>query len=115
MLFLAGSEREAIQWHADGMHGRSKCRVLPHSAPVHSPQEIALAKRNGAALLFVSPLYATRSHAGTRPLGMMRFNQLAQLAHPARVIALGGMTRNRARPLNKHLVYGWAAIDAFAK
>jgi thiamine-phosphate pyrophosphorylase len=114
-LLLAGPERLARRWHADGFHGRTAGRVGLHSAPVHNRREIAEAKRLGAALVFLSPLYATRSHPFARPLGLVRFNQLAKLAHPAKVIALGGMTRNRARSLDAQMVHGWAAIDAFRK
>jgi thiamine-phosphate pyrophosphorylase len=115
VLILAGSERQAIRWHADGFHGRTRGNILPHSAPVHSAAEIAQAKRAGAGLLFLSPLYKTRSHAGARPLGLLHFRQLAELGRPAKVIALGGMTRNRSRLLDTRQVHGWAAIDTFRK
>jgi thiamine-phosphate pyrophosphorylase len=113
MLLLAGPERQAQRWHADGFHGRTAGQMHWHSAPVHSITEISEAKRLGAHILFLSPLYATRSHPDARPLGLARFAALARLAHPATVITLGGMTRNRARSLDKRLVHGWAAIDAF--
>lgn len=66
--------------------------------------------RSGADALFVSPVFATRSHPGTRPLGRVRFGLMTQgLKIP--LIALGGMTARRAAALNVH---GWAAIDAWA-
>jgi thiamine-phosphate pyrophosphorylase len=108
LLLLAGD----AHWSADGTHGRGKGKGLI-SMPVHNAQEIGQAKRCGADLMFLSPLFATRSHPGARPLGAARFAHLANLARPAKVIALGGMTRNRARSLDAHLVHGWAAIDAF--
>jgi thiamine-phosphate pyrophosphorylase len=80
---------------------------------VHGVRELGEAKRLRIGLLFVSPVYPTRSHPGARPLGPMQFRQLALLAKPAKVIALGGMTRNRAHALNARICYGWAAIDAF--
>lgn len=91
-------------------HGRHKGA---NSAPVHNVFELKEAKRLGIGLLFVSPVYATRSHPHARPLGVKQFSQLAALARPAKVIALGGMTRNRARALNTRVAHGWAAIDAF--
>jgi thiamine-phosphate pyrophosphorylase len=91
-------------------HGRHKGAI---SAPVHGVRELGEAKRLRIGLLFVSPVYPTRSHPGARPLGPMQFRQLALLAKPAKVIALGGMTRNRARALNARICHGWAAIDAF--
>jgi thiamine-phosphate pyrophosphorylase len=93
-------------------HGRHTGAV---SAPVHNLRELAEAKRLGIPLLFISPVYATGTHPGARPLGLSRFKQLATRAKPAKVVALGGMTRNRARSLDKRLVHGWAGIDAFRK
>lgn len=85
------------------------------SAPVHNGKELKEAKRLRIGLVFISPLYATNSHPNAKALGLLRFKQLAALAKPAKVIALGGMKRNRARSLDKGLVHGWAAIDAFRK
>lgn len=114
-LLLAGDARLARKWGADGVHGReARLHMGLQSAPVHNVREIAEARRNGAILLFLSPLYATRSHPGKRPLGPSRFVQLARLCHPALVIALGGMTRARAAKWPCELVHGWAAIDAFS-
>jgi thiamine-phosphate pyrophosphorylase len=93
-------------------HGRFPGAI---SAPVHNIRELAEAKRLEIPLLFVSPVYPTRSHPGGRPLGLLRLMQLAACAKPAKVIALGGMTRNRAHALDKQAIYGWAGIDAFGK
>jgi thiamine-phosphate pyrophosphorylase len=64
-------------------------------------------------LLFVSPVFATRSHRGAKPLGRVRFGLLIRGAKRP-VIALGGMDSHRARTLKQMGIYGWAAIDAFA-
>jgi thiamine-phosphate pyrophosphorylase len=63
--------------------------------------------------MLLSPLYATRSHPGERPLGLTRFRRLAALSGDTKIIALGGMTRKKAAMLSKSLAHGWAAIDAF--
>ncbi len=110
MLLVAGT----VIRGGDGVHGRTrKGHAGLRSMAVHDLKEISDAKRMGAALLFLSPLHATRSHPGARPLGMMRFAMLAKRARPAKVIALGGMTRSRAQMIKSHVAYGWAAIDAF--
>lgn len=114
-LLLAGTQQEAMHWQADGFHGRMAGKVGLHSAPVHDIREMQHTRRSGAQLLFLSPLYSTRSHPGKRAIGLHRFNQLAKLAKPTKIIALGGMTRNRARSLNAKTIHGWAAIDAFMK
>ena len=117
LLFLAGPERLALRWHADGFHGREgkgRSRLL-HSAPVHDRAALRKAKRSGANLLFISPLFPTRSHPDAKTLGRLAYNELARQAVPATVIALGGMTRTEARALNPATTHGWAAIDAFRK
>lgn len=112
LLLLAGSPRQARTWGAAGSHGRQPAASgLLRSAPVHSLRELRAAERAGAKLLFISPVFKTRSHPGARPLGRIRFQLLA--GHARRpVIALGGMSARRARTLRG--IYGWAAIDAWS-
>ena len=109
MLLLAGSAEQAEEWGADGSHGRGPATGF-RSAPVHDLAEIRAAERDGAHLLFLSPVFATSSHPGARPLGPARFNHLARRTDRP-VIALGGMNALRARRLRE--AYGWAGIDAF--
>ncbi len=93
---------------ADGVHGRRGAGLV--SASVHNLRELRAAERAGVDLVFLSPVFATRSHPGGRPLGPGRF---ALIAHQAKVpvIALGGMDAEKARSLGG--AYGWAAIDAW--
>lgn len=115
MLFLAGSERDATRWRCDGFHGRTgrkPCRLL-RSAPVHNLPEIRAAERTGAQMLFLSPLFPTRSHPGSATLGRMRFSRLARQTHLP-LIALGGVTVANARHLGALGAFGWAAIDGLA-
>ena len=95
---------------ASGRHGR-RARAL--TAPVHSKREAVAAVRAGAKLLFVSPVYATRSHSGVQALGRARFGLLIR-GLPVPVIALGGMDERRWRALRRLGVYGWAGIDGWA-
>lgn len=117
MLVLAGPENTALTWKADGFHSRSETSrsTLPRSAPVHNRDELREAQRSRADLIFISPLFTTASHPGGRALGRLAFNAMAKQSGPALVIALGGMNRGRAQALNRKLVHGWAAIDAFRK
>ena len=110
LLLLAGPAEQALAWGADGSHGRGPGHDL-RSAPVHDLAEIRAAERDGADFLFLSPVFATRSHPGARPLGPARFNLLARRTKLP-VIALGGMNAIRARRLRE--AYGWAGIDAWA-
>jgi thiamine-phosphate pyrophosphorylase len=116
LLLLAGNEKMAMRWSADGFHQRSARKLkLIQSCPVHDRNELAQAKRHRADMILVSPLFTTNSHVGQRPLGRLAFNRLAAAAGGMKVIALGGVTHQQARSLNPRLTHGWAAIDAFRK
>lgn len=109
VLLLAGPAAEARAWGADGSHGRGPGAGF-RTAPAHHHAEIRAAERAGAGLVFLSPVFATRSHPGARPLGPRGFARLAR-ATRLPVVALGGMNATRARRLRR--AYGWAAIDAW--
>lgn len=117
ILFLGGPPALARRWRADGLHGhikrRSNMTGLLHSAPVHDAGEIQQANRVGADIYFLSPVFATRSHSGQRPLNPLQTRRLAALCNGA-VIYLGGMNRHRYRARKNHLIHGWAAIDALS-
>jgi thiamine-phosphate pyrophosphorylase len=109
MVVLAGSAAEARRWGAVGAYGSpvalARGPALPRLVSVHGLREIGQARRGTAILL--SPIFATVSHPGARPLGVQRFRALAGWAQ-APVIALGGMNFRRARRLKWAT---WAAID----
>jgi thiamine-phosphate pyrophosphorylase len=94
---------------ADGAHNRPGTGLRTASA--HNLREIRAAEGAGAHLIFLSPVYPTRSHAAAATLGPRRF---ALLAHQTKlpVIALGGMNAENARTLGG--AYGWAGIDAWS-
>lgn len=60
--------------------------------------------------MLVSPLFATRSHPGAKPLGSARFAALARLS-PVPVIALGGVKPRHAGLIRRLGAAGFAAID----
>lgn len=113
VLILAGSPQLARHWGADGAHDRSlrQSRGL-RTAAVHSTRELVAARRAGADLLFISPVFSTRSHPGERTLGRVRLGLIAG-AMRGRTVALGGLNGTRAKSLVALRIYGWAAIDAF--
>lgn len=111
MLLVARPWRSGL---GNGEHGnRATVRPPLRTAPAHSHREAIAAIRAGADALFVSPVFATRSHPGAKPLGRVRFGLLTRgLGVP--VIALGGMDARRARSLGLLGIHGWAGIDAWA-
>jgi thiamine-phosphate pyrophosphorylase len=113
LLLLAGQPALAQAWGADGWHGWEAGQGL-RSASVHNLRELRRAEAAGAALLFISPVYPTRSHRGAQPLGPRRFAALTARARRP-VIALGGVTQASAPKLLRLGAYGWAGIDAWLR
>jgi thiamine-phosphate pyrophosphorylase len=96
-----------------GVHrGRGSSHGGLKTASAHGRREAIAAQRAGADAVFVSPVFATRSHPGGRILGPVRFGLMVRGLHVP-VIALGGLTAKRARHLRPLGASGWAAIDAW--
>ncbi len=110
LVLLAGDPDLAWRWGADGYHGRAVCKAGLHSAPVHNHRELVQAEQAGADVLLISPLFATRSHPGARPLGAYRFAALVRQARVP-VIALGGVKPRQAQLVRRLGASGYAAID----
>lgn len=95
-------------------HPESNPDRLPFSRPVHSLAEAELARTEGASLVFVSPIHATRSHPDAKPLSRDMAKKIVRAAGcPA--IALGGMDARNFLRAEKDGFYGWAAIDAWIR
>lgn len=114
-VILADSPITAQRWGAHGIYGSPRAlgprrAGLICLATVHSQREIRLANRFGADGVLLSPVFVTRSHPGAVGLGVVKFRVLAGLAQMP-VIALGGMTAERARVLRWQR---WAAIDGLS-
>lgn len=113
VLLLAERPAVARAWRADGAHHRSLLQSQGiRTVAAHNVRERILAQRCRADLILVSPVYATRSHPGARPLGRLGF---ARVTGPmrSRAVALGGMNRREFRAMQALAPYGWAGIDAF--
>jgi thiamine-phosphate diphosphorylase len=77
---------------------------------VHSLDEARTARDWGADYLLVGPVYHTTTHPTASPLGLEALGAIVQLGLP--VIAIGGVTPQRARELAGAGAYGVAAIRA---
>jgi thiamine-phosphate pyrophosphorylase len=96
----------------DGIHGPGNSGGGLRTWPAHDRREALTGRRAGARVLFVSPVFPTRSHPGVPAAGPRRAAHLGRRPG-TRVIALGGMTAARWRRI-RHLGFdGWAAIDAW--
>jgi thiamine-phosphate pyrophosphorylase len=95
----AGETRTAFpQWH--GWIGVS----------VHSAAEADAGAASGADFLMVGNVYQTASHPGRPAAGIGLIEQAARTGLP--VIAIGGITPERAREAHQAGAYGVAAISA---
>jgi thiamine-phosphate pyrophosphorylase len=113
-LLLADHPIVARQWGADGAHDGSAHQSQGiRTVAAHNGRQAARARQIGADLLFVSPVFATRSHPGLRGIGPLGLARIAANQR-RRTIALGGMTAKRRKSLSALNIYGWAAIDAFS-
>lgn len=104
---------------ADGIHMTStnlmacETRPLPSefiiSAACHDRHQVLHANQVGVDLLTISPVLPTATHTIAKPLGWVRFKELAALtAMP--VYALGGTTPNMLDEAREAGAYGIAAI-----
>jgi thiamine-phosphate pyrophosphorylase len=114
LLILSSDQATARAWGADGIYGNpaalEKHEGLLRLATAHDAHEMDLANRAGADAVFLSPVFPTRSHPDGPCLGKDEFLLLASRAQ-CPVIALGGMTAERAAELG---CGRWAAIDGLS-
>ncbi len=118
VLLVAGDWRLAAAVGAAGIHLPEAMarggRVAPAvgwarrsrrmvTAAAHSPLALSAARRLGADVALLSPVFPTGSHPGAPVIGAVRFRLWARASGLA-VVALGGVTAVTARA-----VAGWAA------
>jgi thiamine-phosphate diphosphorylase len=77
---------------------------------VHDLEEAESARDAGADYLLAGPVYATASHPDRSPLGLTRLEEIIALG--VTVIAIGGITVDRAREVKAAGAWGVAAIRA---
>lgn len=114
VLGIAGDAELAQSVGAGLVHNpRESSQGLPFSRSAHSHGEATRACDEGAALIFLSPIFPTNSHPGKDrlPLGIAR--EIVESCEIP-VIALGGMNRSRFAQIERHGFYGWAGIDAWS-
>jgi thiamine-phosphate pyrophosphorylase len=104
VLVVAGDARLAAALHA-GVHLRSgrwpgaqrrDFRLVTSSA--HELPDLRRARRAGATLAFLSPVFPTLSHPNARVLGPLRWSRMAR-SSPLTVAALGGVDGGNVRRL----------------
>ena len=125
-FLVAGDVRLAIASGADGVHlpeAMARASRLPlalaraHGLAVtlaaHSPRAATFAAREARGLVdavLISPVFATASHPGARPLGALGFLRVRAAAPDIAAVALGGMTAATCRRLGPAEPDGIAGI-----
>jgi len=115
-LVVSGDTRLAARIGA-GVHlrgGRWPDCLRRHglvTSSAHDVAEIRRARRAGAGVIFISPVFASASHPAARGLGPVRWARLARLAGGA-AYALGGITGANIRRLPA--AFGVGAITALS-
>lgn len=116
-LVVAGEGQGAPAWAGRHLRGGVGPRRGPHrrrrlvTSSAHDRAELVRARRAGASLAFLSPVFATASHPGARPLGPIRWGAMARAARLP-VFALGGVTGETVARLPRGAP-GAGAIGAF--
>ncbi len=109
---LAAALRAGVHLRAGRWPGPIRIRGLVTSS-AHHFADLRRAARAGAAVAFLSPVFATASHPDARSLGPVRWSGPARAAGIA-VAALGGIDGVSVRRLPRHLCRGVGAIGALA-
>ena len=121
---LVGADVElAARIGADGVHlperAVARARRLKARRPdwlvtaaAHSPAAARRARAAGADAAVVSAVFPSKSPSAGRPIGAIRFAQIARMAGLP-VYALGGVNDRTAGRLKDTSVAGLAAVDGF--
>tara|TARA_B100001564_G_C20581102_1_gene643173 strand:- start:408 stop:974 length:567 start_codon:yes stop_codon:yes gene_type:complete len=124
-FLIAGDEALALQLSAHGIHAhqhmqnnhtiaqlRDKHPQWIITASCHHDSDINAINKLPVDAILLSPLFSTKSHPKTPPLGIDKFNRLSQqIQHP--VYALGGIDTAKNQPLNQLHASGIAGISCY--
>ncbi|MGC9269138.1 thiamine phosphate synthase [Acidiphilium sp.] len=116
-LVVAGDWRLAAACRAGlhlrgGVRPRTGYRGGVTTASAHDPAQRRAAIRARVTMIFVSPAFATASHAGQRALGSCRWAALAR-DHATPMLALGGINGGTGRRIGRHGA-GFGVIEALS-
>ena len=117
MLLVNGPLDVALEAGVDGVHLPEDND--PPRAPwtfiwgrsVHSMTAALMAMGEAARHIIVGPIFETRSHPDTEPVGLELISEIAPIAR-CPVIAIGGITAENARDVMQAGAHGIAVISA---
>ena len=120
-FFLSNNFKLAVKLDLDGVYlpsfnktlninGINKKKKFIVIGSAHSINEIKVKEKQGAKLIFISPLFKTKKY--TKFLNPVKFNMLTSGTNK-KVIALGGITSRNINRLKMIRSYGFAGISYF--
>jgi thiamine-phosphate pyrophosphorylase len=102
---------DGIHWPEERLSGvRPRSSRWIETASAHSRTAIVRAARLRADAVILSAVFESASKSAGKPMGALRFRNLARTA-PLPVYALGGISADNAGRIGSTTA-GWAAIDA---
>ncbi len=115
----------AVKIKADGVHFSDwePMKQLPKhrnnqpkdflvSYSCHSEKAVRKAQKYGCDLIFYSPIFATKSHLGQRPIGSLKLRNLASKTTTP-IYALGGVNEKNIQTLINSHIAGIGGISMF--
>ena len=122
-LYLANNFRLAISLNLNGCYIPSfnKCFYFNKNdlkknfiilGSAHNISEIKLKEKQGIDVIFLSPLFKTKSYKSF--LGIVKFNLLSSMSKK-KIIALGGIRKHNISKLKITNAYGYSGISYFNK
>ena len=121
-FFIAKNFNLAIKLNLDGVYLPSFYKILNTKkntkkkfaiiGSAHSVSEIKIKEKQGAELIFISPIFKAKK--SNKFLNVIKFNYLT-LNTKKKVIALGGIAENNLNKLRITNSFGFASISYFSK
>ena len=120
-FFLANNARISYRYDLDGTYIPSFNKSLNIKkyqfkkkflimGSAHNLMEIKVKEKQGAKLIFLSPLFKTKNYR--KVLGVIKFNILS-LNIKTKIIALGGIDKKNLKKLKMTNAYGFSGIKYF--
>lgn len=121
ILIIGGDPVLAQSVRADGIHlseanfqSLKKWKLLRNNwiitAASHSLKKNFQIKNAKLDAAIYSPIFKTKTHTGSKPIGHRRLHMDAQKTRNLKIYAMGGIVKESAKLLNRELVTGVAGI-----
>ncbi len=104
------SDKDGLLWQ--NFQRKNLPQKFIFSLACHNFLSVVKSQKTKADLIFVSPVFKTKSHPNLEPLGLMKFGKIVA-ASQIPIFALGGVNEKNFLNLKKLGAVGFGAIDQF--